>query len=88
MARFHLETARRRTPISSSELRYVNGALALVVETRPLRPQMAPRLVLRCEVDASGRISELHTVLAPGKLTAMRFRDPDSEVQRQNESPL
>jgi len=74
VVRFHLETARRRAPISTSELRFVNGALALVVETRPLRPQMAPRLVLRCEVDASGRISELHTVLAPAKLTAMRFR--------------
>jgi len=44
--------------------------------TRPLRPQMAPRLVLRCEVDAGGRIRELHTILAPRKLTAVRFADP------------
>ena len=44
--------------------------------TRPLRPQMAPRLVLRCEVDADGRIRELHTILAPRKLTAVRFEDP------------
>ena len=44
--------------------------------TRPLRPRMAPRLVLRCEVDADGRIRELHTILNPRKLTAVRFGDP------------
>lgn len=74
--RFHLETARRRAPISRFELRWINGVAALVVTTRPLRPQMAPRLVLRCEVDAAGRIRELHTILNPSKLTAVRFGDP------------
>jgi RNA polymerase sigma-70 factor (ECF subfamily) len=73
--RFHLETARRRMPVSTTELRTINGVAALVVTTRPLRPQMAPRLVLRCEVDAAGRIREIQTVLAPGKLTAVRFDD-------------
>lgn len=73
--RFHLETARRRAPVSHTELRWINGAAALVVATRPLRPQMAPRLVLRCEVDAAGRIRELHTILNPRKLTAVRFDD-------------
>ena len=74
--RFHLETARRRAPVSRSELRWVNGAPALVVATRPLRPQMAPQLVLRCEVDRDGRIRELHTILNPRKLTAVRFGEP------------
>jgi len=78
--RFHLETARRRAPVSSTELRWINGDAGLVVVTRPLRPQMAPRLVLRCEVDAGGRIRELHTILAPRKLTAVRFDDPDQPV--------
>jgi len=73
VVRFHLETARRRAPISRSEFRFVNGTAALIVETKPLRPQMAPRLVLRCEVDAAGRIYLLQTVLAPHKLTAVRF---------------
>jgi len=77
VVRFHLEIARRRAPISRSEIRFVNGVAALIVETRPLRPQMAPRLVLRCEVDREGRIRELHTVLAPGKLTAVRFGPPE-----------
>jgi len=71
--RFHLETARRRGPVSTTELRWINGAPALVVETRRLRPQMAPRLVLRCEVDAEGRIALLHTILAPRKLSSVRF---------------
>ena len=39
---------------------------------------MAPRLVLRCEVDEAGLIRELHTMLAPRKLTAVRFDDAAS----------
>jgi RNA polymerase sigma-70 factor (ECF subfamily) len=78
IVRFHLETARRRMPISRTELRWVNGCPALVVVTRPLRSRMAPRLVLRCEVDSDGRICALHTVLDPRKLTAVRFGDPPS----------
>jgi len=76
VTRFHLETARRRAPISRTELRWINGVAALVVVTRPLRPRMAPRLVLRCEVDAEGRIREIHTILNPRKLTAVRFGEP------------
>ncbi len=76
VVRFHLQTARRRAPISHTEFRWINGAAALVVVTKPLRAQMAPRLVLRCEVDAEGRIRELHTILNPQKLTAVRFAEP------------
>ena len=71
--RFHLETARRRGPISRVAMRSVNGLPALVIETTPLRPQMGPRVVLRCEVDPDGRIRELQAVLASRKLTAVRF---------------
>ena len=74
--RFHLETARRRGPISRVAMRIVNGLPALVIVTTPLRPQMAPHVVLRCEVDADGRIHELHTILASRKLTAVRFDGP------------
>jgi RNA polymerase sigma factor (sigma-70 family) len=73
VARFHLETGRRRAPISTTEIRIVNGAPALVIATRPLRAQMAPQLVLRLELDGNGLIREIQTVLAPGKLTAIRF---------------
>jgi RNA polymerase sigma factor (sigma-70 family) len=75
VARFHLETGRRRAPISTIEIRSVNGAPALVIATRPLRAQMAPRLVLRVEVASDGLIREIQTVLAPDKLTAVRFPD-------------
>lgn len=73
VVRFHLETGRRRGPISCVELREVNGLPALVVETTPLRARMAPRLVLHCEVDAAGRITTLHTILTTRKLTAVRM---------------
>lgn len=73
VVRFHLETARRRGPISRVELRTMNGLPALVIETATIRPQMAPRVVLRCEVDDAGRIRELHSILASRKLTAVRF---------------
>lgn len=73
VVRFHLETARRRGPISRVEMRTVNGLPALVIETTPLRPQMAPRVVLRCELAPDGRIRELHSILASRKLTAVRF---------------
>jgi RNA polymerase sigma-70 factor (ECF subfamily) len=73
VARFHLETGRRRAPISTTQLRQINGTWALVVSTRPLRPQMAPQLVLRIELDHAGLIREIHTILAPAKLTAIRF---------------
>src|SRR2546429_4427987 len=43
VARFHLETARRRGPISRVEFRDVNGLPALLVETTPIRATMAPR---------------------------------------------
>jgi RNA polymerase sigma factor (sigma-70 family) len=81
VVRFHMETARRRAPISHTEFRWINGAAALVVVTRPLRPQMAPRLVMRCEVDAEGRIRELHTILNPRKLTAVRFMEPVADLR-------
>ena len=34
---------------------------------------MAPQLVLRLDLDREGYIREIQTVLAPGKLTAIRF---------------
>ena len=81
VVRFHLEVGRRRGPISRVEMRELNGLPALVIETTPLRPQMAPRLVLRCEVDPTGRITELHTILTARKLTAVRFSRGDSSAR-------
>jgi RNA polymerase sigma-70 factor (ECF subfamily) len=82
VARFHVETGRRRMPISTSEIRDINGLPALVIATRPLRRQMAPALVLRCEIDRDGKITELHAILAPRKLSAVRFAPPPEPAVR------
>ncbi|MGH7898849.1 MAG: sigma factor-like helix-turn-helix DNA-binding protein, partial [Candidatus Binatia bacterium] len=75
VVRFHLATARRRGPISRFEIRSVNGLPALVIETTPIRAAMGPRVVLRCEINRDGRIREIHSILAPRKLSAMRFAE-------------
>ncbi|MBM4266101.1 MAG: sigma-70 family RNA polymerase sigma factor [Deltaproteobacteria bacterium] len=62
------------------EVRVVNGLPAAVIElARPQRRQ-APRTVLRCEIDPNGRIRELHSVLAPEKLGAVRFAGSSSDA--------
>ncbi len=43
---------------------------ALVTLARPVRRQ-APRSLLRCELDAEGRIRLVHAVLAPQKLARL-----------------
>jgi len=74
VARFYLAAARqRRGPYTHTELRLVNGLpAALVTLERPVRRQ-APRTLLRCELDADGRIVLVHSILAPRKLSALRF---------------
>ena len=56
---------------SSSAVRMLNGLPALVLEFTRRGPRYAPRAVIRCDVDAAGRIVALHTVLASRKLTAL-----------------
>jgi len=52
-------------------LRTLNGLPALVIAFAPLGPRFAPRGVMRCEVDAAGRITALHGVYASRKLTGV-----------------
>lgn len=54
------------------EIRLINGLPAIVIERAPVLRGGAPRYVLRCDVDARGRITEIHVVLASQKLTAVR----------------
>ena len=77
VARFYLAAARqRRGPFTHTEVRLVNGLpAALITLERPVRRQ-APRTLLRCELDADGRIALVHAILAPRKLTALRFGGP------------
>jgi RNA polymerase sigma-70 factor (ECF subfamily) len=54
------------------EVRILNGLPALVVEVAPERERVASRYVLRCEIDAAGLVTGVHTVLATRKLTRVR----------------
>lgn len=73
VATFHLRVAKRRSPWARTRLRLINGLPALIIEYSRSERRQAPRTVLRCEVDETGRITELHAVLATRKLTAVRF---------------
>jgi RNA polymerase sigma-70 factor (ECF subfamily) len=72
VARLYLVAAMHRREVGMrTEIRLVNGMPAAVITLeRPVRRQ-APRSVLRCELDESGRIRLVHVVLAPRKLRAL-----------------
>ncbi|HEY8040590.1 MAG TPA: sigma-70 family RNA polymerase sigma factor [Polyangiaceae bacterium] len=53
-------------------LRSLNGLPALVAEYEEPVDRWAPRVVIRCEVDATGMIREVHVVVASAKLTGVR----------------
>lgn len=53
-------------------VRMLNGLPAVLAET-PKREGFAPRFTFQIELDASGRISAVHTVLAARKLVAVPF---------------
>jgi RNA polymerase sigma-70 factor (ECF subfamily) len=74
VARFYLSAAlMRRQGEPRIEIRSVNALpAALITLGRPVRRQ-APRSVLRLELDASGQIAAIHSILASGKLGAVRF---------------
>ena len=72
VARLYLVAAMHRREVGMrTEIRLVNGLPAAVITLeRPVRRQ-APRSLLRCELDESGRIRLVHAVLAPRKLRGL-----------------
>ena len=74
VARLYLVAAlHRQAGGARYEMRIVNGLPAVLVTLlHPVRRQ-APRTLLRCELDADGRIALVHSVLAPRKLAALHF---------------
>jgi RNA polymerase sigma-70 factor (ECF subfamily) len=72
VARLYLTAAlHRRAGGTRQESRLVNGLpAAWITLLAPVRRQ-APRTLLRCELDAAGRIRLIHAVLAPAKLRAL-----------------
>jgi RNA polymerase sigma-70 factor (ECF subfamily) len=76
----HFSVAKRRAAGARVELRQINGAPAILIEYATAQAKQAPRAVVRCEVDSSGRIVELHTILATRKLTDVRFARNESSL--------
>jgi len=72
VTRFLLGIQRKFRPKGVFELRALNGEPALVAEFESERPGAAPRWVMRCEVDPSGQVREIHIVMATRKLTHVR----------------
>jgi RNA polymerase sigma-70 factor (ECF subfamily) len=73
VARLYLAASlHRRDAGLRIEVRGVNALpAALITLERPVRRQ-APRTLLRCDLDATGRIRLVHAILAPRKLGALR----------------
>lgn len=78
VATFLLRTAEIRGVPDGISLRTMNGQPALVLWWRSTGPHEAPLSVVRIEVDPQGRVSELHSVLAARKLTAVH---PSEDVR-------
>ena len=73
VARFLLKIAQRKGGGDRVMFRMMNALPAVVVESAGLPPGWASRSVLRCDLDRSGRIKELHNILALRKLTGVRL---------------
>jgi len=65
---------RRTRPDARVIPRSVNGLPALWIEVDDPAAGQAPRIVWRAELDAEGRIGEIHAVLASRKLSALKAR--------------
>jgi RNA polymerase sigma-70 factor (ECF subfamily) len=72
VARLTLRVARRRAPGARIVLGRVNELPAAAIEYARCIGRQAPRVLLRCEVDAAGAIRELHWIAASRKLAAVR----------------
>jgi RNA polymerase sigma-70 factor (ECF subfamily) len=71
VARFHAGIARLREkqPPPRVALHWFNGQPAVLVEFEPLpQDRLAPRFVTLGELDASGRVRRIYTLLAPEKI--------------------
>jgi RNA polymerase sigma factor (sigma-70 family) len=73
VAKFHLKISQHRLPHSRFDMRMINGLPALVGEFLDDPRGQPPRMVLRCEVGADGRITQIHSILASRKLSGVKF---------------
>lgn len=71
VARLLFGLAAKRMVVRTA-VRMLNGEPAVIAETNP-PPGFAPRFVFRLDLDRDGRVREVHTIVAPGKMTAVQF---------------
>ncbi|RYE82903.1 MAG: sigma-70 family RNA polymerase sigma factor [Myxococcales bacterium] len=71
LALFLRKLLARRGPPAGVELRVLNALPALVVRYGAGDPRESPLQVVRCDLDEDGLIQEIHTIMAPRKLTAL-----------------
>jgi RNA polymerase sigma-70 factor (ECF subfamily) len=72
VARLYLALSQKVGPAIRVELRTLNGLPAVLLENATAPSGWARRSVVLCDVGADGRILNLYTVVASGKLTALR----------------
>lgn len=75
VARFFLGISDDPTLEYRAEVRVLNGLPALVVRLENAGPRRAPRFVVTVDIDARGKIREIHTVSASRKVTHISFPD-------------
>jgi RNA polymerase sigma factor (sigma-70 family) len=78
VAQFMLRVTQMRGPPAHAEVRWLNGAPAIVVEyDGPQKPKQAPRVTIAVETDAQGKIRAVHSVLVDAKLDRLwRLKSP------------
>lgn len=77
VARFHFNIGYRRIGGARFVVRMINGLPAIVGEFTDGRRGEPPRVVMQCEVGPDGRITQLLSVVASRKLTAIDFTFDD-----------
>jgi RNA polymerase sigma-70 factor (ECF subfamily) len=73
VTRLFIGLAQKRGMPERVEARVINGLPGVIAEWRRSPPGLAPRTVMTCEIDESGQITALHSILATSKLAAMKF---------------
>src|SRR5262245_46258500 len=76
VARLLLRVARRRAPGSRIAIALADGEPPAAIEYARTVGRQAPRVLLRCELDAQGAIAELHWIAATRKLQGVRALFP------------
>lgn len=88
VAKFMLGVNAKRGAPTDFELRYLNGFPALVARyDDATHPKLAPLVIIRLDVEASGKISAVHSVLAPDKLREFPRRAAQPRSQRSSTAP-